>query len=685
MTKKTDREVEKKTPTSRRDLLMNAAALGVGAASLGAPDLASAAVQKAKGMVWDYEADVVVLGGGGAGLIAAVRARSLGASVILLDQNFDVGGKLSHSSGFTSLGGGDAIQARDIAGTDPQGLGLTRPLLPKSELEDSPDLLFTDLTDWSVVDSSAVGTYRYNDREQHRAWADNAPKTRQFLMDNYVRFARIHGTHEGGGMSRARAARAIMKLGDKTDIKAGTVSMQDKGSGSEERSALFNPMYGPNPGPAAAVAGAPGWVWGGFALSRPLEFSAREKGVTFMVNRHLDEIIREQPFSGRVLGVRASYSPRFHPKTGERLEGYWKNGNIDERRKTISVRAKKAIIVATGGFMGNPVLRTMVDPRMSEPSIQYGKGLMGPRHEDGSGVIAGLRIGATLGDMMQNYQHRLGSPLLQSVLGTSDRWEALFPGHPAFLFIKALGIEIGNDGWEHVVNVNQVGKRFYNESAIATSYGNATYPPGADGTNKPFTPTDWRNSSIAHVRRTYNRGSASDAALAMNEGSTAPDYSSGPVWAIFDQAAVDRNKWPIRYPYIAEPSDGYFVKANTLAELSRKVVENEHQKMPLKYLEATIARYNELADKGVDEDFEKPKLHRIDKAPFYAAIVPLTVNDSYGGLRINGKTQVLDLEGQVIPGLYAGGEASGGGRQHGIGRATVHGYIAGTHAVAEKG
>ena len=29
-----------------------------------------------------------------------------------------------------------------------------------------------------------------------------------------------------------------------------------------------------------------------------------------------------------------------------------------------------------------------------------------------------------------------------------------------------------------------------------------------------------------------------DAALAMNEGSRAPDYASGPVWAIFDAAAV---------------------------------------------------------------------------------------------------------------------------------------------------
>jgi len=103
----------------------------------------------------------------------------------------------------------------------------------------------------------------------------------------------------------------------------------------------------------------------------------------------------------------------------------------------------------------------------------------------------------------------------------------------------------------------------------------------------------------------------------------------------------------------------------------------------LKYLEETVRRYNEAANKGVDEDFEKPVLHRIDTPPFYAAAAVIRVLDSYGGLRINGKTEVLDTNGQVIPGLYAGGEASGGGWQHGIGRATVHGYIAGTNAAQQ--
>jgi hypothetical protein len=666
------------TALSRREFFKKGAAAGVGATVLAGG--VAEAQQAPAAITWNYEADVVVIGSGSVGLIAALRAQQLGASVIILEQNFDVGGKLVHSGGITSLGGGDPIQQRDVAAADPQGLGLTAPILPKDDMTDSVELLFTDLTDWSVVDSAAYPTYRYNDRDQHRAFADNAPATRQFMIDNYVRFARISTTHEGGGMSKARAALGMLKLADKTDIKAGTISRAD--AGDEERNSLFNPSNG-GPVSSGTSVGAPGWITGGFTIARSLEFAAREKGIKFLMHRHMDELIREQPYSGRVIGVKASYTPRMNPETGQRLEGYFQNGNVDERAPTINVRARKAVIIGTGGMMGNVVLRTMNDPRMSEPSIQFGDALMGPLHEDGSGILAGMKVGAVLYGMSQSHQHRLGSPLLQPVIGTSQRYESTFPGHPVFLFVKSKGISIGNSGWEHLVNVNQVGKRFYNESAIATSFGNAKYPIGSDGTRKPFTPLDWRNSSIAQIKGMFNRAAASDAALAMNEGSKAPEYNPGPTWAIFDAAAVQRTNWPVRYPFIAEPTDGFFIKADTIAELAKKVTLNPFQKMPMEHLEATIARYNGFADKGKDEDFEKPVMHPITRPPFYAAIVPIYVNDSYGGLRINGKRQVIDVAGKVIAGLYSGGEASGGGRQHGIGRAVVDGYIAGTQAARE--
>ena len=163
-----------------------------------------------------------------------------------------------------------------------------------AELDDSVELLFTDLTDWSIVDRHGYSPYRYNERGLVRAWAENCPATRQFLMDNYVRFARINGTHSGGGMSRARGAVCFLMLGDQTDMKKGTVTAEDAGQADPERSSAFAPVQMDN---ASRVVG-PGAFSNGAALARPLEFSAREKGVKFMLNRAFDELVREQPSAG---------------------------------------------------------------------------------------------------------------------------------------------------------------------------------------------------------------------------------------------------------------------------------------------------------------------------------------------------------------------------------------------------
>src|SRR6267378_7411593 len=139
-------KLQEKKALSRRDFFRSGAAAGVGATVLSVPGEA-----RAQGIQWNYEADVVILGAGCVGLHAAVRARDLGASVLVIEQNFDVGGKVVHSGGWTSLGGGDPIQERDAAAADPQGLGLTAPLIKPEDLEDDSDRLFRDMTDWSVV------------------------------------------------------------------------------------------------------------------------------------------------------------------------------------------------------------------------------------------------------------------------------------------------------------------------------------------------------------------------------------------------------------------------------------------------------------------------------------------------------------------------------------------------------
>lgn len=105
-----------------------------------------------------------------------------------------------------------------------------------------------------------------------------------------------------------------------------------------------------------------------------------------MMHRHMDSLIRDGD-AGRVIGVAASYSPRFNPETGERLEGFWSNGNIDTDKPVVRVRARKGVIIGTGGYWGNVEFRTMFNPRTREPSFQYMTAIMGEKHMMPAGLL----------------------------------------------------------------------------------------------------------------------------------------------------------------------------------------------------------------------------------------------------------------------------------------------------------
>ena len=680
-----DSELQNKNRLSRRDFVKKGTVAGLGGAAL-LPSEAQAqdASTGAEGIAWDYEVDVVIAGGGCAGLTAAIRARDLGATVLVVDQNFDLGGRMLHSGSFVSLGGGDPVQRRDINGeSDKEGFITVDPAEGREELDDSVDLLFTDVTDWSIVDRKAQSPYRYNERELARAWAENCPATRQFLTDNYVRFARVNGTHGGGGLSRARGARCFLMLGDTTDMKAGTITAEDAGVADLERTSAFAPVQMTD----ASRLVAPGAVGNGAALARPLEFSAREKGVEFMLHRSFDELVREQPFSGRILGIRAHYSPRNNPDTGEIMQSYWQNGNLDERRETVNIRARKGVILASGGHAGNPQVRSMFYPAMREPAFPTsGIALQGPQGQDASALIAGLRIGANLAGMQQNLSYPTTFHI-STRLGTRDAYTTMMPGHPTFGFRGSAGINVGNADFEEFIAVNQVGKRFFNEVRLPTRPGRNAYPGdgGAPGQGIEHKPLDWRNCQKEWVQEMYRHDHGLDAALAMNEGSEPPDYYSGPLWAIFDREAVERTGWELRYPYVAD--NGYFFQADTIEDLAEKIAAgHEFQRVPLKYLAETVATWNDYVDAGADPEFEREAeapMNRIATPPFYALSIMVIWHDSYGGLRVNGRQQVVDMQGETIPGLYAGGEAVGGFNKHGLGKGHVHGYIAGTHAAEE--
>ena len=122
-----------------------------------------------QGSAWHDEADVVVVGAGAMGLPAAIVARELGASVILVEAEADIGGHAITSGGNVPLGGGTSVQK-------------------KYGIDDSPELLFRDLTDWSIVEPNGFPDYRYNDREIVRAFADNSAATFEWLVEHGVVF-----------------------------------------------------------------------------------------------------------------------------------------------------------------------------------------------------------------------------------------------------------------------------------------------------------------------------------------------------------------------------------------------------------------------------------------------------------------------------------------------------------------
>ena len=226
--------------------------------------------------------------------------------------------------------------------------------------------------------------------------------------------------------------------------------------------------------------------------------------------------------------------------------------------------------------------------------------------------------------------------------------------------------------WQDVILVNMLGKRFYDETGkqfTANNYKSLDpYTQGSylNAKNIKYNPSNFINAALAGIGDAHNGG--------------------GPIWAIFDADAVTREKWNPTPPDV-DVNAGLFFQADTLSDLAKKIVmKYQRVPMPAVNLEATVARYNSFVDSGIDEDFGKPKpLYKIANPPFYAAWSTPVVHDTRAGLRINAKCQVMDLNGQVIPGSYCGGESAGGFSQHGLARATCQGYIAGQTAAAESG
>lgn len=584
---------------SRREFFKNAALAGVGVA---ATSLVPQSLEAKTTAAWDRVVDVVVVGAGAAGFPAAIRAHEAGASVLLLEASFDVGGHAIVSGGNVPLGGGNSTQK-------------------KYKIDDSPDLLFADLTDWSVINPNGFPDYRYNDREIIRAFADNAAPTHEWLIAHGVIFVDKGPDDLGGnsvGNSVFREMHCAPMKWDRPETGAPfPPAMQDK-------------------------------VSHGVGMMRPLEASAKKLGIPILLEHKMTELIRENPNGGRVIGV-----------------------VVENKGKKLRFRARKAVILATGGSTSNVNFRRMFDPRLTE---EY-DGVAGEPWsiQDGSGELAAMAIGASLWGAY-NQTGEFGSALTKpGRIGcrygyVNLRWS---PGSKAFAMAGASGL--GVNDWQDLILVNEAGRRFYDETVgqfRANSYDKV----------HPYTPGSYRN--LFNVKMDPHGWNFLNAALA---GTGQAKNGGGPIWAIFDADAIKREEWDPKPPNV-DTEHGYFFSANTLAELATKIVMKHQPKgLPAKELEATVARYNSFVDAGKDPDFDKPApKFKIQTPPFYAAWATPIVHDTRAGLRINPKCQVVDLNGNVIGGLYCAGESAGGFSEHGLARCACQGYIAGDVAAKEK-
>jgi fumarate reductase flavoprotein subunit len=161
-------------------------------------------------------------------------------------------------------------------------------------------------------------------------------------------------------------------------------------------------------------------------------------------------------------------------------------------------------------------------------------------------------------------------------------------------------------------------------------------------------------------------------------------------YQVFDAGVMARSgdDVPI-YDLASRLESGLVVAADTVSELAQKLG------LPADELERTIETYNAAARAGLTDEFGREHLsggvgerQPLDQAPYYAHPSGTVVLATYCGLTVTPDTEVLDVFGDRIDGLYAAGEVIGGFHGGGymtgtsIGKAAVFGRIAGRVAAA---
>ena len=283
----------------------------------------------------------------------------------------------------------------------------------------------------------------------------------------------------------------------------------------------------------------------------------------------------------------------------------------------IRYNANKGVLLACGGFPGNPYMMEQLDPLGTSVTTACSYSPADKGYGIRAAVWAGANFDKEAAPML--FDRGIVAPGVDGGYVASDSafGGKAFPGP----------IRQYNPGTQPFLKVNRNGERFANESS---PYNDIVY-------------------AAAHQPgRVYaqicDANILEDAKRFHTIGCSAQTRNAG---AEYIQKQMDNAE-----------KEGVFFKADTIEELADKLGFTGEAKDTFL---ATVERYNELYDKQNDEDFGKPayRLSAIRTAPFYGCWLGASLLCTEQGIAINDKGQALDNDNKPMPGLYVTGDMSG--------------------------
>ena len=305
----------------------------------------------------------------------------------------------------------------------------------------------------------------------------------------------------------------------------------------------------------------------------------------------------------------------------------------------VRVNASKGVILCTGGYVGNIEMARQLNPIQFETSSLSGMG------NPGDGIKMGVWAGAGFSDLHWWMDNDRGIPM-------GGIWRP------------------GSQPW---LRTDVYGNRFCNEDV---PYDFGVY---AGSLNPDHLWWDIYDDNFWYD---------------LEQFGTTICSRMFPVEGAINSEQVMHSKEEFYDHYMAPNIEkGAMVVADSIEELA-EVMAGLDPRINVEILKATIDRYNELCEKGVDEDFGKLafRMQPVNQPPYYAILQRGVSICNLDGLRVNTDCQCIDDQGLPIAGLYAAGNDAGGffGMSYpwyygGIccGKAITFARIAAKHAAAQ--